>query len=213
VPIEATEAEHGPNPKIGIRIAKEVPKRVPMYIGVTTGGHIEMVTDFRNFVSIEALVGILVKPGFPGGVFFKFESKALKRPAAPGSDIKLKAGSEQELVLAIGFYKEGDFHLTPCLEAHWSIFAGIAFTHEAKPGEHSCGVGIIFIASGAVHYPSGEFALAEVGVKVEGQGLIEFRGGDQFLILKGSIALEITLAVLLEIEWEIVEGTICESEI
>jgi hypothetical protein len=50
-------------------------------------------------------------------------------------------------------------------------------------------------------------------VKVEGQGLIEFRGGDQFLILKGSLAIEITIAFVLNIEWEIVEGTVYETEI
>ena len=66
---------------------------------------------------------------------------------------------------------------------------------KPKPGEKkSVGVGIIFVASGSVQYPSGEFALAEVGVKVEGQGLIEIRGDDQFLVLKGNIAIEITIA-------------------
>jgi len=184
-----------------------------MFIGTTTGGHIELVTDLGSFVSIEAVVGICIAGVFPGGVFFKFESKALKRTLGPGSDTKIKAGSEQKLILAIGLYKHGKFPLTPTLEANWAIFAGIAFTHEAKPGEKSVGVGIVFVASGSVQYPPGEFALAEVGVKVEGQGLIEFRGGDQFLILKGSIAIEITIAVVLDIEWEIVEGTVYESKL
>ena len=214
VPLDTTAEAHGPNPKIGVRIKWDVPEHQPMFIGTTTGGHIEGVTDFQSFGSIEAVVGICVAKVFPGGVFFKFESKALKRPAAPGSDNKLKAGSEQKLILSIGVYKDGHFLLTPYpLEAHWAIFVGIAFTHDAKPGEKSVGVGIVFIASGSVQYPPGKFSLAEVGVKVEGQGLIEFRGGNQFLILKGSIALEFTVAYVLDIEWEIVEGTVYESEI
>ena len=151
---------------------------------------------------------------FPAESFSNTKRRRSSERSAPGSDTKIKAGSEEELILAIGVYKDGHFELTPYpLEAHWAIFAGIAFTHEAKPGEKSVGLGIIFVASGSVQYPPGEFAIAEVGVKVEGQGLIEFRGGDQFLILKGSLAIEFTIAFVLDIEWEIVEGTVYESEI
>lgn len=213
-PLETTEEPSGPNPKIGLKISKDVPKGQPMYIGTTTGGKIEIGTDFQNFFSIEAVVGIMIPGSFPGGVYFKYEATALKRALQPGSDKKVKAGSKETLVLAIGVYKEGDFLLTPYpLQVNWTIFAGFAFTHLSKPGQVSVGVGITFVANGTVQYPPGEFTLAEVGVKVEGQGLIEFRAGDKFLILKGSLSIEITVAMFLDMEWEIAEGTIGEVQV
>jgi hypothetical protein len=209
VPLETTEGAHGP--KIGLKIKSELPHMLHLKIkGIfkITGGEIDIGTDFNNFYSIEARLDMVFFEVMPASFFFKYEAHGLR-------GLRRTPGSDKKLILAIGAYGEGDFLLTLSLEAHWTIFVGIAFTDIAKPGEkNSLGFGIIFIVSGSVQYPPGQFALAEVGVKVEGQGLIEDRGGgSQFLILKGSIAIEITIAYLLEIEWEIAEGTVYEKGI
>jgi hypothetical protein len=212
--VDTASKPEGPNPKIGLKYSKDVPANVPMYIGETTGGKIEIATNFQSFFSIEAVVGIRVEHAFPGGVYFKYEAQTLKQKPLPGSDEKIESGHKDQIIFALGVYKDGNFPLDPYpLEVNWYVFAGIGFTFEAKLGEKSVGVGIAFVASGSVQYPQGKFALAEVGVKVEGQGLLEFRGGDKFLVLKASLSIELTVAFLFDIEWEVVEGTVGEIEI
>ena len=214
VPLETSKESEGPNPKIGLRLELDIEKGIPTFIGHTTGGHLEIITDFQRFFSMEVVIGIAIAEIFPEVAFFKMEFEALRRKALPHSDTTVRAGSKAELVLAIGVYIS-DKHPVPFPFPHqfnWDIFIGIGFALERSPGEKSVGLGIIFQASGSVQYPLG-FALAEVGVNVEGQGLISFQDGDTFIVCKGSLSIEITVAFLLDIEWEIVEGEIYKQKI
>jgi hypothetical protein len=200
-----TTAE-GPNPKIGVRIEKEIPDKVPVFIGVTQGGNVEIIFAFERFFSLEVVVGILIAGIFPAGALLKFESETLRR-----SDTNVTAGHKLEFVLAIGIQVEGEFQaLVPFPHRYnWKVFIGIGFATESGDG---VGLGIIFQASGSVQYP-GEVALVEVGVNVEGQGLVSFEDVDTFIVCKGSLSIEITVAFLLDIEWEITEGEIFKQMI
>jgi hypothetical protein len=196
----------GPNPKIGFRIEKEIPDKVPVFIGVTLGGSVEIIFLFEEFFSLEVVVGILVAGIFPAGGLLKFESETLRHPRS-----NVSARDKLEFVLAIGIQVEGEFQaLVPFPHRYnWKIFLGIGFAVETGQG---VGVGIIFQASGTVQYP-GEVSLVEVGVNVEGQGLLSFDNGDTFIVCKGSLSIEITVAFLLDIEWEITEGEIYKQKI
>jgi hypothetical protein len=214
VPLSTTEKPEGPNPKIGLRWEFEIPEGVPTFIGHTTGGHIEIITDFQRHFSLEVVVGIAVAVVFPAGALLKVEFEALRRHVLPGNDNTVEVGPKSELTLAIGVYVENHYPVPfpfP-LQFNWEVFLGIGFAIEGQPGTTSIGIGIIFQAAGSVQYPHG-FALVEVGVKVEGQGLIAFENDDTFIVCKGSLAIEITVAFILDIEWEIVEGEICKQAI
>jgi hypothetical protein len=184
-----------------------------MFIGTLDGGKIEIATDFQNFFGIEVVVSIVIAELFPGAVYFKYEAEARKR-TLPGTDVKEKVDSKEKLILALGVYADGDFPIvgTP-FQLTWDVFFGIGFTHDAIGGKKAVGLGIVFVVNGSVQYVVATRALAEVGLKVEGQGIIEFRAGDQFIVLRGAISFEITIAFVIDIEWELAEGTVWEHKL
>ncbi len=206
VPLSTREKPHGAELKVGLRFQKKIPQGTPLFGGVTTGGHLEVATDFQHHFSVEVIAGVRIAGIFPGGAFFKVEFEALPRNVLPGTDNTVSAGTKADVVLAVGVYATEEHKMLP-FEFEWELFLGIGFVREGQPGTTSIGLGIIFHAAGSVQYPAAA-ALVEVGVKVEGQGLVAFENEETIIVCKGSLAIEIAVAFILDIEWEIVEGEI-----
>jgi hypothetical protein len=204
-------ATSGGGGDINVRLKREfpIPPELPAFIGLTgVDGSIEIATDFRNFFSIEAIVNINVAHLFPGAVRFKYEAKALKE-TIPGTSVTRRAGAEEELLLAIGFSASRKFPVL-YFQAEIQAFAGIGFVHEHDPSRSSIGIGVVFSAKGTLSYPNLILNVASVGLQIEGQGVFEFRGDETFLVLKGTIAADITVALFVNIEFEIADATLVE---
>lgn len=195
VPLSTSEKPEGPNPKIGLRVAFEIEKNIPTFIGRTTGGHLEIITDFQRFFALEIIVEIRVAEFFPGGALLKLEFEALRRKALPKSETSVKApGPKSGVTLAIGIAHSANYKALP-FQFNWEIFIGSGFVAESQPGSASLALGIIFQASGSIQYPANpepeagiiDFALVEIGVNVEGQGLVtELEDGSTAIVCKGT---------------------------
>jgi hypothetical protein len=214
VPMDATEGE-GPNPKIGLKvdIKLDIPKGMPTGVGVTTGGYVEIGTDFQNYFKLDIVFATTVVLIFPVAGKCQYEVELLKKPARPGSSTEIKAGEKHELVLAIGLYADGKTHFGP-FEAEWKLFVGVGFVLERKPSTGlSVGIGFVFYAELTIQYPNGILSLVEAGVSVEGQAILLFEADEAFLVCRGKLAFELTIAFVLEIEYELPEAKIAKLKL
>lgn len=213
-PMDTSEGE-GPNPKVGLKIdiKFKLPKGAPTGVGFITGGHVEIGTDFRNYFKLDIILATTVALIFPLAGKCQYEVEQLKKPAFPGSSTHIKAGEKHELVLAIGFHADGKTHFGP-FEVEWELFIGVGFILERKPSTGlSVGIGFVFYAKLTIQYPNGLFSLVEAGVSVEGQAILLFEAGDVFLVCRGKLAFELTLAFVLNIEYELPEAELAKLEL
>ena len=183
-----------------------------------TGGHIEIklnLWDYKShYFSMEVVIAAVFFKVFPLSFFFKMELETLRRPTYMGSQSMVSAGNKREVILAVGMYAKSEFAIaTPFpLKFKWEVFIGIGLLEEkSESGKQEFHGVIVFKAAGSVSYP-GEAALVEAGLEVEGQCLIVKGppGGTDVLVCRGKLAIELCVAVLLEIEWEIAEGKVLE---
>jgi hypothetical protein len=170
-------------------------------------------------------VGIALGP-FPGGVLFKFEVVALTKKRFPASEAERTGDAKLEIVLAIGLYggtgtkrrRPGEpeqpdpDEFKTGFKFEWEVFVGIGFTYEHAPVS-SFGLGIIVMASGSAQYLIVGRKFAEVGLNFEGQATISFEGDKKYILCKGSIAVEITIAFVINIEWESPDQEVLKEEI
>jgi hypothetical protein len=212
-PLEGNNKAEGRKVKFGLKREIEIPPEVPMLIGVTGhNGYIEIGTDFQNFFSIDLVVDLLVAHLFPVAARFNYEAEALKE-TIPGTSIEHKVGAKEELQLAIGLVAGRKWPVLPSLWLEVKVFAGIGFVHEHAPDESMVGVGAVFMVKGTLSYPNPVTNLASVGITVEGMGVFAFEHGDVFLLLKGTVAAEISVALIFNIEFEIVDMEILKLEL
>ena len=213
MPVESNNKAEGQQVKFGVKREFKIPPELPAFIGVTgDDGYVEIATNFQTFFEIDIVVNILVAHIFPGAVRFKYEAEALKE-TIPGTSIQHKVGAKEELQLAIGVI--GGPPPTPFLYfwVEFDVFAGIGFVHESEPGEKSVGIGIVFCVKGIVGWPSTIINVASAGITIEGQGVIAFQHGNPFLVLRGTIAVDLTVALFLNVEIEVVDAKLVELEL
>ena len=212
-PLNTAEGE-GPNPKYGLRFEHKfpLPKGVPCGIGVVTGGYVEIGTDFTRYFKLDVVLATAVVLIFPVAGKLKYEVEALRKPVTPGSSSTIKAGSKTELTLAIGLYTDGEKRFG-AFEVEWRLFVGIGFVLESKPSGLSVGVGFVFFASLSIAYTHKKFPLVEAGVTVEGQALLWFEDGEAYLLCRGKLAFELTVAFVLDIEYELPEAEIAKQKL
>jgi hypothetical protein len=212
-PLEANNKAEGRKTKFGLKREIAIPPEIPMLIGVTgKDGYLELATDFQTFFSIDLILQILIAHLFPAAARFKYEAEALKE-TIPGTTHETKVGAKEELQLAIGFIAASPPIPFLFVELEFSIFAGIGFVHENEPGESSVGVGVVFSIKGTASYPSKVINLASAGITVEGQGVFAFRGGDTFLVLKGTVAVDICVALAFNVEFEAPDATLVDMKL
>ncbi len=207
VPLAMFKAEDA-KLKSGGRLEFTIPEGIPIFIGRTEGGKVEIIFGFQKFFKLEVSLQFRILEIFPGNALFKYECAQLRREI--GSS-KVAAGFEEKLILAIGVGFDHTVVVVP-FAFEWEFFLGIGFAQESRPDRARVGTAIIYQASGSVQCPP-EIPIVEVGIKVEGQAFATERNGETVIVCIGSLSIEITVAFLLDIEWEIVEGEICSLNI
>lgn len=211
-PLEANNKAEGRKVKFGLKREIEIPSEVPMLIGVTgEHGFIEIGTDFQNFFEIDLVVNCLIAHVAPVACRFKYEAEALKE-TLPGTSHETKVGVKEELQLAIGVvWGYGTPVFIGWFEA--KAFIGFGFVSEHAPDESLVGVGSVYMVNGTFHYPNVLTNLASVGLTVEGVSVFTFEGSDLFLVMKGTIAVELSVALVFNIEFEIVDMEILKLQL
>jgi hypothetical protein len=200
--------------KAGLKISQPIPPGLPVFVGTTTDGDIELETDFHTFFSLDIVVTLAVALVFPGAGKFTYEVEGINAAKPlPGTSHTPQIDSKQSLLLAIGVYGDGEDDTLAPIQFDYKVFAGFAFTYESKPGEKSVGIGGVYDVQASLQYPV-EVALVEAGIKVQGQILLELRtGGHVFGVLKGRVAFELIVALILDIEFDLPDFTIAEIKL
>jgi hypothetical protein len=213
-PLDSTpEAEPAVDVKAGFKLELEIPPGEDLFIGVTADkGYIELETDFRSFFSVDIVVPILVGLILPGAVKFTFDAETIKAAKTlPGASGPRVLGSKESLLLAVGLYAAGEDPSLPPLQLNYKVFVGAGFTYNSKPGQTAVGLAFVYDAQGSVQYPIGKLALVEAAIKLQGQVGIEIRtGGHVFGVLRGKLAFELTIALFIDIEFDLPDFTLAE---
>jgi hypothetical protein len=195
--------------KFGVHLEFAIPENIPLLIGRTDGGKVEISFLFEKFFKLEVLLEFRLFELFPGKALLKYEAEQLERHI--GSNLP-NVGVEEKLILAIGFGTHGSFRPVPFVEVEVELFIGIGFAQESRPDRAEVGIAIVFQISGSAKCLPEE-TIVEAGIKVEGLGLFEERGGKTVIVCKGTLSIEITVAFLLDIDWEVADWEFAALEI